>query len=85
MRVGQTPEIDHRILHSAVRARGESIPPLVNAYMGLSPTMKMFGTAVNDEFGNVEESGIFFDISEIYEEKKERHINTYHRDKKKNR
>lgn len=78
-------KIDHRILHSAVRARGESIPPLVNAYMGLSPTMKMFGTAVNDEFGNVEESGIFFDISEIYEEKKERHINTYHRDKKKNR
>lgn len=74
---------DYRILNAAVRARGQHIPPLVNAYMGLSPTMKMFGTAINDEFGNVEETGIFFDISEIYDEKKERHINTYHRDKEK--
>ncbi len=42
--------------------------------------MKMFGTAINDEFGNVEESGIFFAISEIFEEKKKRHIGTYHPD-----
>ena len=45
--------------------------------MSLSPTMKMFGTAINDEFGDVEESGIFFAIEEIFEEKKQRHINTY--------
>ena len=47
--------------------------------MSLSPTMRMFGTAVNDEFGDVEESGIFFAISEIFEEKKARHIATFHR------
>ncbi len=52
----------------------------MNSYMSLSPTMKMFGTAINDEFGNVEESGIFFAISEIFEEKKKRHIGTYHPD-----
>lgn len=46
--------------------------------MGLSPTMRMFGTAINDEFGDVEESGIFFAISEIFEEKKRRHIGTFH-------
>ena len=56
---------------------GLSIPPLVNAYMSLSPTMRMFGTAINDEFGNVEESGILLAVSEILEEKKRRHIETF--------
>lgn len=65
---------DYRILKRAVARHGQAIPPLVNAYMSLSPTMKMFGTAINDEFGDVEESGIFFKIDEIFEEKKQRHI-----------
>lgn len=68
---------DYKILNAEVRRHGDNIPPLVNAYMSLSPTMHMFGTAINDEFGNVEESGIFFDISEIFEEKKQRHIDTF--------
>lgn len=68
---------DYKILNQAIRNHNRTIPPLVNAYMSLSPTMKMFGTAINDEFGNVEESGIFFKISEIFDEKKARHIGTY--------
>lgn len=68
---------DYRILHHAIRSHGLNIPPLVNAYMNLSPSMRMFGTAINDEFGDVEESGIFFAISEITEEKKGRHILTF--------
>ncbi len=68
---------DYKILNTRVREHGYNIPPLVNAYMNLSPTMKMFGTAINDEFGDVEESGIFLSIDEILEEKKQRHINTY--------
>lgn len=68
---------DYRILNHHVRLHGRNIPPLVNAYMSLSPTMRMFGTALNPEFGNVEESGIFFKISDIFEEKKDRHIRTY--------
>lgn len=68
---------DYRILNKAIRAHGINIPPLVNAYMSLSPTMRMFGTAINDEFGDVEETGIFFAISEIFEEKKQRHIDSY--------
>lgn len=68
---------DYKILNKAIREHGYNIPPLVNAYMSLSPTMKMFGTAVNDEFGDVEESGIFFAIAEIFEEKKQRHIGTF--------
>ncbi|MCH5221984.1 MAG: GNAT family N-acetyltransferase [Muribaculaceae bacterium] len=68
---------DLRILNAQVRMYNHTIPPLVNAYMSLSPTMRMFGTAINDEFGDVEESGIFITISEILEEKKRRHIDTY--------
>ncbi len=41
--------------------------------------MKVFGTAVNHEFGEVEETGIFVKISDIFEEKKQRHIETYRR------
>ena len=63
-----------KVLNSYVRAINENVPPLVNIYMHLSPTMKTFGTAVNHEFGDVEETGILVTIPDIYEEKKERHI-----------
>ena len=68
---------DYKILSRQVRDFDENIPPLVNAYMNLSPTMKSFGTAVNDHFGNVEETGIILTIADIYEAKKDRHIETY--------
>ncbi|MPN47361.1 hypothetical protein SDC9_194963 [bioreactor metagenome] len=45
--------------------------------MSLSPTMRFFGTAINDEFGQVEESGILIEIDQILEEKRARHIETY--------
>ena len=68
---------DYRILNQEVRKRGMNVPPLVNAYMSLSPKMKVFGTAINHEFGEVEETGILIAINEILEEKKKRHIETY--------
>ena len=60
-----------------VRQRGENIPPLVNIYMNLSDTMKTFGTAINHEFGGVEETAILVTIADIYPEMKERYLNTY--------
>lgn len=71
---------DYRILNGEIRRHGINIPPLVNAYMMLSPTMKLFGTAINDEFGDVEETGIFLTIDDIFEEKKRRHIETFRYD-----
>ncbi len=68
---------DYRILNHCIRELGFNIPPLINAYMNLSPTMKFFGTAVNHEFGDVEESGIFIAFDEIFEEKRIRHINSF--------
>ena len=67
----------HRVLNHYVRELGENIPPLFNSYMNLSATMKTFGTARNDHFGDVEETGIMVTISEIYDTKKERHISSY--------
>lgn len=64
-------------LASYVKERGEYIPPLINNYMQLSPTMKSFGTALNPDFGGVEETGILVTIEDIYEEKKARHLDTY--------
>ncbi len=63
-----------RVLNGLIRDKGEFIPPLVNIYMNLSPTMKTFGTAVNPEFGGVEETGILVTINDIFPEKKERHM-----------
>ncbi|MDE6272354.1 MAG: GNAT family N-acetyltransferase [Muribaculaceae bacterium] len=74
---GETFRDDYKILHSLIRQMGKNIPPLVNAYMSLSPTMKMFGTAINYGFGKVEETAIFLKISEIVEEKKKRHIMSF--------
>ena len=65
---------DYRILNAEIRRYGFNIPPLVNAYMSLSPGMRMFGTAINTEFGDVEESAIIIAIDDIYEAKKQRHI-----------
>jgi hypothetical protein len=68
---------DYRILNREIRKLGYNIPPLVNAYMSLSPTMRLFGTAINYGFGDVEETGILIAIDEILEEKRVRHIDSY--------
>ena len=68
---------DYKILNTEVRKYGINIPPLVSAYMNLSPSMRVFGTAVNDDFGAVEETGILIDIADIFEEKKKRHIESF--------
>ena len=68
---------DYKILKAEIRKFGYNIPPLVNAYMSLSPTMRMFGTAINYEFGNVEETGILIAVDEILAEKRIRHIQSF--------
>ncbi len=73
----ETFKEDYKILNSEVRKLGYNIPPLVNAYMSLSPTMRMFGTAINYEFGDVEETGILIAVDEILEEKRIRHIESF--------
>ncbi len=70
-------EDDYKVLSKRVRDLGESIPPLINAYMGLSPSMRTFGTAINDRFGDVEETGIIITIKDLYMQKVGRHVSSY--------
>lgn len=64
----------YRVLQKEIKQNGENIPPLINSYMNLSPSMKVFGTALNRGFGDVEETGILVNIKDIYPEKVERHL-----------
>ena len=68
---------NYRILNTEVRKLGVNIPPLVNSYMNLSPSMVYLGTGINDEFADIYDSGILIAFDELYPEKKKRHVETF--------
>ena len=68
---------DYRNLKDAVRKLGVNIPPLVNSYMNASPTMKMLGTGINDEFFDCYDTGIMISFEEMYADKRDRHKEPY--------
>ena len=72
---------DYKLLNAEVRRRGVNIPPLVNAYMSLSPTMKMFGGGINHEFSEAEETCILISFDEIYDSKISRHVDSFLKEK----
>ncbi|WP_462319146.1 GNAT family N-acetyltransferase [Marinilabilia sp.] len=74
---GESFADDYKTLSKTVRELGENIPPLINAYMNLSPSMRTFGTSVNEVFGGVEETGIIITIKELYQAKVNRHVHSY--------
>jgi hypothetical protein len=74
---GANYDENYKILVQKVRGLNEQIPPLVNAYMNLSGSMRTFGTAINEAFGMVEETAIIITIADIYDYKKDRHIDTF--------
>ncbi len=77
-------EESYKKLISFVKSRGETIPPLVNAYMSLSRTMKTFGSSLNPQFGPVEEIGILVTIDDVYPSKIRRHVDSYLKEKNEN-
>jgi hypothetical protein len=72
--VGHSYKEDYQILQREVRALGSTVPPLVNAYMNLSSTMRSFGTAYNHAFGETDETGVLVTLRDLYPEKKQRYI-----------
>ena len=74
---GEDKQENYHILQHAVREQGTVIPPIFTAYLNLTNDLQFFGNAINDEFGNVLESGIMVDLETVYPEKKERYINSY--------
>ena len=73
---GNTFKDDYRILKAYVSEYGVSIPPLVNSYMNLSAHMQYFGTGINDEFGDIYDSGILIPFKDMAEDKINRHVKT---------
>lgn len=66
-----------KVLAAELKQRGESIPPLINSYMSLSTTMRSFGTALNPNFGSVEETGILIRFQDVDPARMDRYINNY--------
>ena len=79
---GENYNENYKILQKNIREFDLNIPPLINTYMNISPTMKFFGTSRNNAFGAVEESGILITINDIYEKKKKRFVESYIEQKK---
>ena len=71
---GRNYKDDYQILVRNVRSLGSTVPAMINAYMNLSPTMRSFGTAMNPEFGNTDETGILVNLRDIVPEKRKRYI-----------
>ena len=78
---GSTYKENYKILSHKVRALGETIPPLINAYMNLSQTLRVFGTCINPGFGGVEETALMIHIQDLNSDKVERYIHSYIRNK----
>lgn len=74
---GEDPTTNLHALQLAVREHGLVVPAMFAAYLNLTKHMRTFGTSVNDEFGDVLETGIMVDLRTIYPEKLERYINPY--------
>jgi hypothetical protein len=74
---GRNYKEDYQILVRTVRSLDSVVPAMLNAYMNLSPTMRSFGTAMNDEFGNTDETGLLVALRDIVPEKKKRYFESY--------
>ena len=74
---GRNYKEDYQILVRSVRALDSVVPAMINAYMNLSPTMRSFGTAINAEFGNTDETGLLLTLRDIVPEKKARYFESY--------
>lgn len=70
---GENFQEDYKILRTRIRDYGEIIPPLFNAYINLTSSMRVFDSVPNPELGNVFETGILVPIGSIYPDKYERY------------
>ena len=76
---GRNYKEDYQTLVHTVRELGCTVPPLINAYMKLSPTMRTFGTAMTHGFGDADETGIIIKLRDIYPDKRSRYFESYNK------
>lgn len=75
--VDKDPSTDYKALQKAVRIEGETIPSMFHAYIGLTDTMRVFGSIFDPSFGSVYETGIMVTMEDLLEAKKIRYIAPY--------
>ena len=76
---GGSYQENYKILIRELKQYGENVPPMINSYMNLSPSMRVFATVKNPDFGDVEETGILITFSDVYMKKVERHFSGQNR------
>ena len=74
---GASYQENYQILNNYVKSMGDTIPPLIHSYIGLSKTMKTFGTTFDPDFGDCYDTAMMITIDDIYKEKRERYIESY--------
>lgn len=75
--LNEDAQANYKMLQKAVRNEGETIPPMFNAYIGLTDTMRTFGTTIDPEFGYTFETGIMITMADLLETKRKRYIDPY--------
>ena len=60
---------DFRALKLEFRKRGFYLPPILNTYINIASDFRYFGSAVNDEFGDVIEMGLLVKFEDIQAER----------------
>jgi len=75
--VGNDSSSDYKTLQKTIRHEGVCIPSMFNAYIGLSDTMRFFGSIFDPDFGSVYESGIMITMADLLETKRKRYIDSY--------
>ncbi len=73
----KTARDNYKALQKTVRNIGTTVPPMFNAYIGLTDTLKMFGTMIDPDFGGTYESAIMLTMNDLITSKKERYIEPY--------
>ncbi len=68
---------NYKALQKAIRAQGVTIPSMFHAYIGLTDTMRVFGSIFDADFGSVFETGIMITMDDLLETKKMRYIVPY--------
>lgn len=68
---------NYKALQKTVRLIGTTIPPMFNAYIGLTDTLRMFGTMIDENFGGTYESAIMLTMDDLIESKRKRYIEPY--------
>ena len=70
-------EANYKALQKTIRHIGTTVPPMFNAYIGLTDTLRMFGSMIDPDFGGTYESAIMLTMDDLTESKRQRYIEPY--------